>query len=122
MSESQELTKWQMIDKLYAQASEIKRLQAEALSLRASLGEPTGAEPIGCPCPGACSSLALQAEITRLRARPSVDEIAETIGEWVSADIYVPYPGTERELVITGAVDAASAILALFPDVEGNNS
>lgn len=42
--------------------TEIRRLTDEVASLRASQGEATGAEPIGCPCPGACSATALQSE------------------------------------------------------------
>lgn len=50
-------------------ADEIDRLRAEVASLRLTLGgktfSPTVPEPIGCPLPGACSTVA---EIGRLRA------------------------------------------------------
>ncbi len=45
---------------------EIERLTAEVASLRASLGQQPagdGAEPIGCPCPGACSASAAVAKM-----------------------------------------------------------
>ncbi len=46
-------------DAVAAPAPEITRLRAEVASLRASLGQAPareGAEPIGCPVPGACSA------------------------------------------------------------------
>ena len=43
--------------------NKIERLTNEVAALRASLGEPTGAEPTGCPCPGACSATALQSQL-----------------------------------------------------------
>jgi len=45
------------LEALVDQVKENRRLRAEVASLRASLGEPTGAEPVGCPCPGACSAV-----------------------------------------------------------------
>ncbi len=36
-------------------AREIERQGNEIKSLRASLGEYNGAEPVGCPIPGACA-------------------------------------------------------------------
>jgi len=65
-------------------ADEIARLRAENAALRASLGEPTGAEPIGCPCPGACSATALQARLAErdrqlAEAREARDALAESL-------------------------------------------
>ena len=47
-----------------AQERDIIRLRAEVASLRASLGKTTGEEPIGCPIPGACCAVRLQAALT----------------------------------------------------------
>jgi len=63
---------------------ELERLRAENASLRASLGEPTGAEPIGCPCPGACSATALQSRLVErdrqiAGAREARDALAESL-------------------------------------------
>lgn len=50
------------------EAADAKRLRAEVAALRLTLGgrtfDATVPEPIGCPCPGACSTVA---EIGRLR-------------------------------------------------------
>lgn len=67
--------------KLSALDAENARQAAEIASLRASLGEATGAEPIGCPCPGACSATALQsralaAEEERDRLRKALEPFA----------------------------------------------
>lgn len=56
-------------DEVLRAADEIDRLRAEVASLRLTLGGKTFSatvpEPIGCPMPGACSTVA---EIGRLRA------------------------------------------------------
>ena len=48
--------------------AENARLRHEVASLRASLGQATGAEPVGCPCPGACSAIALQDRLSAYKA------------------------------------------------------
>lgn len=66
-------------------AEEADRLRAEVASLRATLGEHTDAEPIGCPTPGSCSAMALQERVAALanRARPLLAATeGHTPGPW----------------------------------------
>jgi hypothetical protein len=62
-------------DACTAAADEIERLRAEAASLRLTLGgrtfDASVPEPVGCPCPGACSTVA---EIERLRGLVAAQE------------------------------------------------
>lgn len=55
--------------------AENERLRAEVASLRLTLGgrtlDASVPEPVGCPCPGACSTVA---EIERLRAIVAAQE------------------------------------------------
>ena len=76
------LSSWQERD---AERHENARLRAEVSSLRASLGEPTGAEPVGCPCPGACSAVTAGyfwvIERAAARARDEREELPTDKGE-----------------------------------------
>ena len=67
--------------------AEITRLLAEVAALRLSLGEhvpDATVEPVGCPAPGACMTVA---EITRLRARVKWLERVVTPDEELAAKI-----------------------------------
>lgn len=50
-----------LADDLLDARAELARQRAEISSLRASLGEANGSEPVGCPAPGMCGCVASKA-------------------------------------------------------------
>ena len=72
--------------------AEIKRLRAEVEALRAERGERVGAEPAGCPMPGACAGAAPRQRRAAQR-RPGHDREAADMADAP----FVEYGGTIDE-------------------------
>ena len=98
------------LETMEAAAIESHRLRAAVASLRLTLGGTPGAdvpEPIGCPCPGACATVA---EIKRLRATKTPRWPRHKVSMHITHNNHLSYYETVERALECGTYDAKDFI------------